>query len=62
MVKVGDTIKIVSLVDEPYNSNYQGKIGVVKKISKDPWGDLRMSGTWGSIYIYIDKDAYEILK
>lgn len=62
MVKIGDKIKIISLIDEPYNSNYQGATGVVTKIETDPWGDRRMKGTWGGIYIYIDKDEYEIIK
>lgn len=61
-VKVGDTIKINHLTDEPFNSNYQGKTGVVKYIEEDPWGDERMIGTWGQIFIYIDKDDYEIIK
>lgn len=62
MVKVGDTIKIIHLVDEPYNSNYEGVIGIVTKIETDPWGDKRMGGTWGNIYVYIDKDTYEIIR
>ena len=61
-MKIGDTIRIINLVDEPYNSNYFGKTGVVEKIETDPWGDKRASGTWGGIYIYIDKDEYEIIK
>lgn len=61
MVKIGDKIKIISLTDEPYNSNYQGKVGIVEKIETDPWGDLRMSGTWGGIWLYINKDQYEIV-
>lgn len=62
MVKIGDKIRIISLVDEPYNTNYEGKEGVVKHIERDPWGDLRMAGTWGGIFIYINKDNYEIIK
>ena len=57
MYKIGDTIKIVSLFEEPYNSNYQGKVGVIKEIETDPWGDVRISGTWGGIYLYPDKDT-----
>ena len=62
MPKVGDKIRIISLVDEPYNSNYQGKEGVVERIETDPWGDLRMGGTWGGIFVYIYKDEYEIVR
>ena len=61
MIKIGDKIKIISLTDEPYNSNYQGKIGIVERIETDPWGDKRMSGTWGGIFVYIHKDKYEII-
>jgi len=62
MFKIGDTIKIVHLTDEPYNSNYEGKIGVITKIETGPWGDIRIGGTWGSIYIYPKIDVFETLK
>ena len=60
MVNVGDTIRIISLMEEP-NSSYNGVIGKVTRIETDPWGDKRMEGTWGGIFVYIDKDKYEIL-
>ena len=64
MVSVGDTIRIIHLIDEPqpYNNDYNGKTGVVKGIEVDPWGDTRMQGTWGGVFVYINKDEYEILK
>lgn len=62
MLQVGDKIKIISLTDEPYNSNYEGKEGIVTKVETDPWGDIRVGGTWGGIYIYVYKDTYEIVK
>lgn len=62
MVKVGDTIKIKYLVDEPFNSNYIGRTGVVETIETDPYGEKRMGGTWGGIYIYINQDQFEIIK
>lgn len=62
MVKVGDKIRIISLTDEPYNSNYEGKEGTITKVETDPWGDKRMAGTWGGIYVYVFKDKYEIIK
>jgi hydrogenase maturation factor HypF (carbamoyltransferase family) len=64
MVKIGDKIRIIHLIDEPYNSNYEGKEGVVEtiKTETDPWGYKKMSGTWGGIFIYIDKDSYEIIE
>lgn len=61
MVKVGDRIRIIHLVDEPYNSNYEGVEGKVTRIEIDPWGEERMAGTWGSIFIYTTKDDYEII-
>ena len=60
-IKVGDKITIIDLVDEPYKDNYIGVEGVVEYIETDYWGDERMAGTWGGIYIYIDKDKYEII-
>ena len=62
MLKIGDTIKIIHLKDEPYNSNYEGKVGIVKRIETDPWGDVRASGTWGGIYIYLNQDEYEVVE
>ena len=62
MVKIGDTIKIIHLADEPYDSNYKGKKGVVTKIEIDPWGDERIGGTWGGIYIYTYLDQFEIIR
>ena len=60
-LKVGDKIRIISLVDEPFNSRYYGLTGVVQRISVDPWGDERADGTWGGIGIYTNKDTYEII-
>lgn len=62
MLKVGDKIRIIHLVDEPFNSNYEGKEGVVTKVGTDPWGEERVGGTWGGIYIYVNQDTYEIIK
>ena len=60
-VKVGDTIKIINLVDEPYNSNYIGKTGVVQGFNKDCCGEERIYGTWGGIFIYLEQDTFEIV-
>lgn len=62
MVKVGDTIRIISLTDEPYNSNYVGKEGEVLGFDEDCYGKKRMYGTWGGIFIYLEEDKYEIVK
>ena len=43
---VGKKIKIVSM-DDPYADRYIGKEGVVKNVSEDPWGDVRLDGDWG---------------
>ena len=62
MVKQGDKIRIIHLTDEPYNSNYEGKEGIVTKIETDPWGEIRYGGTWGGIFIYPNQDTIEIIK
>ena len=59
MLKVGDTIKIVNMSDEP---QYAGKEGVVEHISTEPWGDLRADGTWGGCALYPKVDTYTIIK
>jgi hypothetical protein len=61
-LKVGDKIKIITLTDEPYNTNYNGKVGTITKIETDPWGDERVSGTWGGVYVYTNIDEFEIMK
>ena len=47
---VGKKIKIVSM-DDPYADRYIGKEGVVKNVSEDPWGDVRLDGDWGGVAI-----------
>lgn len=54
MIKVGDTIKITNIDDAPY---YNGRVGVVKRISTDPWGDIVFDGTWGSVGVYLNVDT-----
>ena len=60
-LKVGDTIRIVSMQD-PYSKLYEGRCGTVTSISKDPWGDLRVEGTWGSIALYPDHDCLVVVE
>lgn len=62
MAKVGDTIRIISLADEPYNTNYIGKTGTITEINKDCYGEERYSGTWGGIFIYPNQDQFEVIK
>ena len=62
MVKIGDKIRIIHLVDEPFASNYEGKEGIVTKFNKDFDGKERIGGTWGGIFIYIDEDEFEIIE
>ena len=62
MVKIGDTIRIIHLTDEPFNSNYEGRIGKITKFDKDCYGQERMGGTWGGIWIYLNEDEYEIVE
>lgn len=61
-VKIGDTIRIIHLTDEPFNSNYEGRTGAVTKFNKDCYGRERMGGTWGGIWIYLEEDTYEIVE
>ncbi len=58
MIKVGDTIRIDYMDGEP---QYTGKIGVVKSINEDPWGNTQVHGTWGGCAMYLEKDSYTIL-
>ena len=62
MAKVGDKIRIISLTDEPYNTNYIGKTGTITEISKDCYGEERYGGTWGGIFIYPNQDQFEVIK
>ena len=40
---------------------YAGKEGIVKQVALDPWGDLRLDGTWGGIGIYPKVDEIEVI-
>lgn len=59
MPEVGDKIRILSMDGEP---NYSGCEGVVQRISRDPWGDIALRGTWGGLSVYIGKDNFEIVE
>lgn len=59
MCQVGDTIRIENMEGEP---QYTGREGVVERISKDPWGDIAIRGTWGGCSVYEGKDTYTIIK
>lgn len=54
--KIGHEIEILDL-DDPYKDRYIGKRGFITEVSQDPWGDVRLDGTWGSIGIYPEKDS-----
>lgn len=58
MVKVGDKIKIIYMEGEP---QYTGKVGVVTDFNKDCYGEERIGGTWGGLYVYLGKDKFEII-
>lgn len=62
MFKIGDTIKIINLADEPFNTNYFGKTGTITHINKDCYGEERFGGTWGGIYIYPNRDTIKLVK
>ena len=54
-IKIGDTIKIISMKDEPH---YKDREGVVTHI--DDAGQIH--GTWGGCAIIPEIDTYVILK
>ena len=54
-IKIGDTIKIIEMKDEPH---YKDRIGVVTHI--DDAGQIH--GTWGGCAIIPDIDKYMVLK
>ena len=54
-VKVGDTIKIIHMKDEP---GYDGTIGVVDLI--DDAGQLH--GTWGGLAVIPELDEFEVIE
>ena len=54
-VKVGDTIKIIHMKDEP---GYDGTIGVVDII--DDAGQLH--GTWGGLAVIPELDEFEVIE
>lgn len=58
-LQVGDKIRIEFMEGEP---QYTGREGVVTAISKDPWGDTAIYGTWGGCSLYPSAgDSYTIL-
>lgn len=64
MVKIGDTIRIISLAPnadgtpDPSESRYVGKTGKVTML--DSQGNL--IGTWGGISLLAGLDKYEIVE
>lgn len=59
MANIGDTIRIICMQGEP---QYTGKVGIIKEICVDPWGDTQIWGTWGGCALYLGKDNFEVLK
>ena len=58
MVKVGDKIKIIYIEDAP---DYSGKVGVITHFNTDCYGEVRIGGTWGGLYVYPNLDKFEII-
>lgn len=54
-INIGDTIKIISMKDEPH---YTNRVGVVTHI--DDAGQIH--GTWGGCAIILGIDTFEIIK
>lgn len=61
MAKIGDKIRIINLFGEPFNTDYVGKEGIVMGFDKDCYGETRIYGSWGSVFIYPNVDTYEII-
>jgi len=59
MYNVGDKIKILNMKGEP---QYEGKEGIIERISKDPYGELVLYGTWGGLAVYPFADTLEIIE
>lgn len=57
---LGKTIRIISLEDP--SPRYNGKTGIVEQVMLDPWHDLRLDGTWGSIGLYPRVDKVEVVE
>ena len=55
MVKAGDKIKILNMVDE---LDYIGRVGIVQSI--DDAGQLH--GTWGGLAVIPDYDSFVVIK
>lgn len=56
-VKIGDTIRITKL-DDPYDSTYVGREGVVESI--DSIGQLH--GSWGGLAVIPGEDDFIVIK
>ena len=55
MVKIGDKIKILNMVDE---LDYIGRVGIVKSI--DDAGQLH--GTWGGLAVIPNYDSFVVVR
>ena len=61
MVKVGDIIEIEYMNDKA-GDRYVGRRGTVTKVEPDPWGDMRIEGTWGIALYPSVGDRFHIVK
>jgi len=59
MYNIGDKIKILSMDGQP---QYEGREGIIQRISKDPWGDTALYGTWGGLAIYPHIDRITVIE
>lgn len=57
-MKVGDRLKIIDMAGEPH---YAGREGVITYISKDPYGEVSVEGTWGGLSVYPSQDTIVII-
>jgi hypothetical protein len=57
-MKVGDRLKIINMAGEPH---YTGREGIITRISKDPYGEVSVDGTWGGLSVYPSQDTVVII-
>ena len=59
--KEGDVIEIISM-DDPQGYRYEGRKGTIRRVAKDPWGDIALYGDWGGLAVYPHVDKVRVIK
>ena len=55
MIKVGDKIRIINMVDEPQYARKEGYVVTIDDIGQ-------IHGTWGSCALIPDVDTFEVIE